>query len=81
MQPGVKKYNRLQRIQIKDHCNNNNERYVLSFACAKERTKEKHTGNDVRPLPDAMIKLQCYAKGIPSGLLTEPSNSYHLHRR
>ena len=20
--------------------------YVLSFACAKERTKEKHTGND-----------------------------------
>jgi hypothetical protein len=25
--------------------------YVLSFACAKERTKEKHTGNDVQPLP------------------------------
>jgi hypothetical protein len=31
--------------------------YVLSFTCAKERTKEKHTGNDVRPLPDALIKL------------------------
>jgi hypothetical protein len=29
--------------------------YVLSFACAKERTKEKHTGNDLRPLPDALI--------------------------
>ena len=25
--------------------------YVLSFACAKERTKEKHTGNDLQPLP------------------------------
>ena len=25
--------------------------YVLSFACAKERTKEKHTGNDIQPLP------------------------------
>jgi len=24
--------------------------YVLSFACAKERTKEKHTGNDLQPL-------------------------------
>jgi len=34
-----------------------NEVYVLSFACAKERTKEKHTGNDVQPLPDALIKL------------------------
>ena len=33
---------------------------ILSFACAKERTKEKHTGNDVRPLPDAVIRLQCY---------------------
>ena len=33
--------------------------YVLSFACAKERTKEKHTGNDIPPLPDAVIKLQC----------------------
>ena len=31
--------------------------YVLSFACAKERTKEKLTGNDIQPLPDAMIKL------------------------
>jgi hypothetical protein len=31
---------------------------VLSFACAKERTKEKHTGNDVQPLPGALIKLQ-----------------------
>ena len=31
--------------------------HVLSFACAKERTKEKHTGNDVRPLPVALIKL------------------------
>ena len=28
---------------------------VLSFACAKERTKEKHTSNDLRPLPDAVI--------------------------
>jgi len=28
---------------------------VLSFACAKERTKEKHTGNDIQPLPDALI--------------------------
>jgi hypothetical protein len=28
--------------------------YVLSFACAKERTKEKHTGNDVQPCrPDS----------------------------
>ena len=34
--------------------------YVLSFACAKERTKEKHTGNDIQPLPDALIELQCY---------------------
>jgi len=34
--------------------------FILSFACAKERTKEKHTGNDVQPLPDALIKLQCY---------------------
>jgi hypothetical protein len=34
--------------------------YVLSFACAKERTKEKHTGNDIQPLPDALIKLQYY---------------------
>jgi hypothetical protein len=25
--------------------------YVLSFACAKERRKEKHTGNDLQPLP------------------------------
>ena len=24
---------------------------VLSFACAKESTKEKHTGNDIQPLP------------------------------
>jgi len=30
---------------------------ILSFACAKERTKEKHTGNDIQPLPDALIKL------------------------
>jgi len=29
--------------------------YVLSFACAKERTKEKHTGNDIQPLPDTLI--------------------------
>jgi hypothetical protein len=28
---------------------------VLSFACAKERTKEKHTGIDLQPLPDALI--------------------------
>ena len=34
--------------------------YLLSFACAKESNKEKHTGNDVRPLPDALIKLQYY---------------------
>ena len=34
--------------------------YLLSFACAKESNKEKHTGNDVRPLPDALIELQCY---------------------
>jgi len=33
---------------------------VLSFACAKERTKEKHTGNDVQPLPGALIKPQYY---------------------
>src|SRR6187549_2511000 len=33
---------------------------ILSFACAKERTKEKHTGNDIQPLPDALIRLQCY---------------------
>jgi hypothetical protein len=33
---------------------------ILSFACAKERTKEKHTGNDIQPLPDALIELQCY---------------------
>ena len=25
--------------------------YALSFACAKESAKEKHTGNDLRPLP------------------------------
>jgi hypothetical protein len=34
--------------------------YVLSFACAKERTKEKHTGNDIQPLPGALIKLLYY---------------------
>ena len=34
--------------------------YVLSFACAKERTKEKHPGNDIQPLPDALIRLQFY---------------------
>jgi len=28
---------------------------ILSFACAKESNKEKHTGNDLRPLPDALI--------------------------
>jgi hypothetical protein len=33
---------------------------VLSFACAKERTKEKHTGNDIQPLPDALIELLYY---------------------
>jgi len=30
---------------------------VLSFACAKERTKEKHTGNDIQPLPDAVMNF------------------------
>ena len=34
--------------------------HALSFACAKESAKEKHTGNDVQPLPDAVIKLQYY---------------------
>jgi hypothetical protein len=34
--------------------------YILSFACAKESNKEKHTGNDIQPLPGAVIKLQCY---------------------
>ena len=34
--------------------------YLLSFACAKESNKEKHTGNDIQPLPDALIWLQCY---------------------
>jgi len=34
--------------------------YLLSFACAKESNKEKHTGNDIQPLPDALIRLQCY---------------------
>jgi hypothetical protein len=29
--------------------------YVLSFACAKERTKEKHTGND----PDSYRDSHC----------------------
>jgi hypothetical protein len=29
--------------------------YLLSFACAKESNKEKHTGNDIQPLPDAVI--------------------------
>ena len=32
-----------------------NEVYVLSFACAKERTKEKHTGND----PDSYRDSHC----------------------
>ena len=31
--------------------------HILSFACAKESNKEKHTGNDIQPLPDALIKL------------------------
>jgi len=30
----------------KEQKNYSNKYYVLSFACAKERTKEKHTGND-----------------------------------
>jgi hypothetical protein len=34
--------------------------YLLSFACAKESNKEKHTGNDLQPLPDAVIELQYY---------------------
>jgi hypothetical protein len=29
--------------------------YALSFACAKESAKEKHTGNDIQPLPGAVI--------------------------
>jgi hypothetical protein len=41
----------------KEHKSYSNNVYVLSFACAKERTKEKHTGNDIQPLPDALIKL------------------------
>ena len=44
----------------KEHKSYLNKYYALSFACAKESTKEKHTGNDVRPLPGALIKLQCY---------------------
>ena len=32
-----------------------NKFYALSFACAKESAKEKHTGNDIQPLPDAVI--------------------------
>ena len=35
----------------KEHESYSNKFYVLSFACAKERTKEKHTGNDLQPLP------------------------------
>ena len=34
--------------------------YILSFACAKESNKEKHTGNDIQPLPEAVIKLLYY---------------------
>ena len=41
----------------KEHKSYSNKFYVLSFACAKERTKENHTGNDLQPLPDAVIKL------------------------
>jgi len=44
----------------KEHESYSNKFYVLSFACAKERTKEKHTGNGPQPLPDALIKLQRY---------------------
>ena len=33
-----------------------NKFYALSFACAKESAKEKHTGNDLQPLPDALIR-------------------------
>jgi hypothetical protein len=44
----------------KEHSSYSNKFYVLSFACAKERTKEKHIGNDLQPLPDALIKLQYY---------------------
>jgi hypothetical protein len=29
--------------------------YLLSFACPKESNKEKGTGNDIQPLPDAVI--------------------------
>ena len=35
----------------KEHKGYSNRFYVLSFACAKERTKEKHTGNDLQPWP------------------------------
>jgi len=31
--------------------NKSNYIYALSFACAKESAKEKHTGNDLQPLP------------------------------
>jgi hypothetical protein len=32
----------------------------MFFLLPVQRKKEKHTGNDVRPLPDALIKLQYY---------------------
>jgi len=38
------------RQKVGEETENNLSLYVLSFACAKERTKEKHTGNDVQPL-------------------------------
>jgi len=29
--------------------------YALSFACPKERAKEKGPGNDIQPLPDVLL--------------------------
>ena len=39
-----------------------NKFYVLSFACVKERMKEKHSGHDIQPLPDALNLASIHLK-------------------
>jgi hypothetical protein len=36
----------------KEHKDYSNKFHLLSFACAKESNKEKHTANDLRPLAE-----------------------------
>jgi hypothetical protein len=45
--------------------------YVLSFVCAKERTKEKHTGNDI------IFVYGKAKKNTDKKAPTQASNTFH----